>query len=68
MEDLKFLLIEFDSTCNYLNVNVDTYHFPPQFILNLKNYCRKLIPSIDFYKQQIDSYNETTHEILVKEI
>ena len=68
MEDLKFSPIEFDSTCNYLNVNVDRNHFPTQFILNFKNYCRKIIPFIDFYKKEIDSYNNTAHEISTKEI
>ena len=49
MEDLKFSLIKFDSTCNYLNVNVDRNHFPTQLILNFKNYCRKIILFVDFY-------------------
>ena len=68
MGDLKFLPIEFDSTCNYLNVNVNGNQFPTQFIPNIKNYCRKILPFIDFYKKQIDSYNCTTHEILTNDI
>ena len=28
MDDLKFSPIEFDSTCNYLNVNVNRKQFP----------------------------------------
>ena len=70
MEDLKFLPIEFNfhSTCNDLNVNVDRNHFPTQFILNFKNYYRKIVPFIDFYKKQINSYNCTAYEILMKEI
>ena len=68
MEDHKFSPIKLDSTCNYLNVNVDRNHFQNQFIPNFKNYFRKIIPFIDFYKKQINSYNHTTHEILMKEI
>ena len=68
MEDLKFLSIELNSTCNYLNVNVDRNHFLTQFIPNFKNYYRKIIPFIDFYRKQIDSYNHTAHEILTNEI
>ena len=68
MEDLNFPLIKFDYTCNYLNANIDRNHFPTQFILNFKNFCRKIIPFIDFYKQQIESCNCTAHEILTKEI
>ena len=68
MEDLKFLPIKFDSTCNYLNANVNRNQFPTQFIPNFKNYYRKMIPFIDFYKKQIDSYNHTAHEILTKNL
>ena len=64
MEDLKFSPIEFDSTCNYLNVDVDRKHFPTQFIVNFKNFCRKIIPFVDFYKKQIASITCTVHEIL----
>ena len=48
IKDLKFSPLEFDSTCNYLNIDLDRKHFPTQFILNFKNYCRKFIPFIDF--------------------
>ena len=34
MKDLMFSPIEFDSTCNYLNVKVENNHFPTQFIPN----------------------------------
>ena len=36
MQDLKFLPIECDSTCYYLNVNINRNHFPTQFIPNIK--------------------------------
>ena len=68
MNDLKFSPIELDSTGNYLNVDVDRNHFSTQFILNFKNYCRKIIPFIMFYKKQIASYNHTAHKIIRKEI
>ena len=68
MEDQKFSPTKFDSTCNYLNVNLKRNHFPTQFILNMKNYCRKMISFIDFSKKQIDSYNHTAHKILMKEM
>ena len=44
MEYLRFWPIKFDSTCNYLNVDLNRNHFPTQFILNIKNFCRKIIP------------------------
>ena len=43
MGDLKFSPIEFDSTCNCLNAYLNRNHFPTQFILNIKNFCRKII-------------------------
>ena len=63
IEDLKFLLIEFDSNCNYLNVNLNRNHFPNQLIPNIKNFCRKILPFGDIYKKQIDYYDQTAHEI-----
>ena len=48
MEDVKFSPIKFDSTCNYLDVDVNRKHFPTQFILSLKKYCKKIIPLVDF--------------------
>ena len=68
IKDLKFLHIEFGSTCNYLNVDVGRKHFLTQFNLIFKNYSRKIILFVDFYKKQIASYNHTVHEILTKEI
>ena len=67
MEDLKFSLIKSDSTCNYLDANVDRDLFPTQSILTFKNYSRKITSFIDFY-QKVSSYYHTAHEILMKEI
>ena len=60
MEDLELSPIEIDSTCNYLNVYVNKNQFPNQFILNFKNYCKKITSFIDFYKKQIDSQKHST--------
>ena len=37
-------------------------------ISNLKIYCNKIVPFVDFSKKQISSYNCTTHKILMNEI
>ena len=42
MKDLKFSPNKFDSTCNYLNIDVGGNHFPIQFFPNLKNYYKKI--------------------------
>ena len=39
-----------------------------QYLANIKNFCKKIVPFIDFYKKQIDYYNKTVHDILTKEI
>ena len=51
MEDLKFLPIKVDSTCNYLDVDVNRKCFPSQFIQKFKNYCRKIYHSLIFIKK-----------------
>ena len=55
--------------CNYLNVGLSRHRYPIQYIPNIKNFCKKIMPCIDFYKKkQIDYYNQTAHDILTKEI
>ena len=35
---------------------------------NIKNFCTKIVPFVDFYKKQIDYYNKTSYDILPKEM
>ena len=46
IEDLKFLPIEFDSSGNYLNVDLSRDEFPTQYIPNLKTFVRKIYHSL----------------------
>ena len=48
---VKFLPIKFDSTGNYLNVDLSRNKFPTHSIPNIKNYCKKTVPFVDFYKK-----------------
>ena len=66
IEDLKFLQTEFDSSFNYLNIDFSKNKFPTQYIPNIKKFCMKIISFIDFYKKQIDYYNQTAHDISTK--
>ena len=61
VSDLKLLPLDFNEKCNYLN---DDYTH--EYIFNLKVYCKKIIPFIGFYQEQISSYNCTAHNILMK--
>ena len=67
-KDLKFSPIEFDSNCSYLDVDINRSKFLTQYLPNIKNFCKKIVPFIYFYKKQIDYCNQTAHEILTKEI
>ena len=67
---MKFVLksspIEFDSNCGYLDIDINRSRFPTEYIPNIRNFCKKIVPFIYFYKEQIDYYNQTAHEILSK--
>ena len=64
----KFSPIGCDEKCNYLNEDFRCHHNANQYISNLKVYCKKIVPFVDFYKQQISSYNHTAHKSLMNEI
>ena len=68
INDLKFSLIGFNEKCNYLNDNIVCNHNSKDYISNLRVYCKMIIPLVQFYKEQISSYNHTAHNILMKEI
>ena len=66
IDDLNFLPIDFNEKCQYLNEDLNTYHYWREYINNLKIICGKIVPFIDFYlkKKQISSYNCTSHKFL----
>ena len=68
VEDLKFLTIQFDSSCSYLDIGLNRSKHLTDYTPNIKNYWKKIIPFVASSKKQIEYYNCTTHEILTKEI
>ena len=68
IKDLKFSPIEFNSNCRYLDLDINRSKFSTQYIPNIRNFCKKTVQLIYFNKVQIDYYNQTSHEILTKEI
>ena len=68
VNDLKFSPIDVKEKCNYLNEDFRCYHDSKEYISNLKIYCKKTVPFIHFYKEQVSSYNHTVHNILINEI
>ena len=50
------------------NVNLSRHRCLNKYLPNIKNFCKKIEPFVDFYKKEIDYYNKTIHDILTKEI
>ena len=67
IEDLKFTMIEFDSSCIYLDTGRNKNNYPSNYIPNLTAYCKKIVP-YNLYKKKIDYYNCTAYDILKNEI
>ena len=61
VEDLKLMTVDFDSRCSYLRSN-DSYYTKPM------KYFLKIVPYMEFYKQQIAYYNQTAYKSLENEI
>ena len=52
-----------------MNVDLNRHQFPTQYIPDIKDFCKEIIPFIDYYKRQIDYYYYcTAQDILTKEI
>ena len=67
--DINFSKLEFNNDCEYLRKR-NKGHNPrkEQCISDLIAYCRKIKQYVYFYKQQINSLNDTAHELLNNEI
>ena len=68
IEDLKLSIINFDETCEYLKEKNGCDHNSKEYILDLRVYCKKKVPYIEYYKNQISSFNHMAHDILTNEI
>ena len=62
VEHLQFTTFVFDLMCYHLNISKKGY------LLRYIKHCRRIIPYVKFYKQQIDYYNQTAYNILQNEI
>ena len=50
------------------NADLRRRQYAVQYLPNIRDFCTKVVPFIDFYKKQIYYYNNTVHDILTKEI
>ena len=66
--DLKFLKLDFDYTCAYMESEYTQNTESRRYMLELKAFCNKVRPFVTYYNKIINSYNRTAHNILEKEI
>ena len=66
--DLKFSRLDFDDTCAYMDNKYAQNTDSRKHMLDLKTFCNKIKPFVTYYKRLINSYNNTVHNILEKEI
>ena len=66
--DLKFSKLDFDYTCAYTRKEYAPNTESRKNILELKTYWNKIRPFVTYYNKLINSYNNTAHNILEKEI
>ena len=66
--DLKFSKLHFDYMCAYTDKEYPPNTDSRRYMLELRAYCNKMKPFVTYYNKLINSYNNTAHNILEKEI
>ena len=66
VEDLKFDAIPYDSECAHLDDPKPRQIF--RILKDIKHYCIKIAPHIEYYRKQIAYYNQTAADILTNEL
>ena len=68
VQDLKFDNIPYDKGCNHLEKAKSKGGYNIGMIEEIKQYCVKIALHIDYYRKQIEYYNQTAFDILTNEI
>ena len=68
VEDLKLTTISYNSNCQYLDNAMNLKDYLTELIGDMKNYCVKIAPYVEYYKKQIDYYKQTAYEIITNEL
>ena len=66
--DLNFSKLDFDYTCAYTENEYTQNTQSRRYMLELKAFCNKVRPFVTYYNKLINLYNNTTHNILEKEM
>ena len=53
IDHLKFLPVESDSNCSYLDIDINRSKFPTQHLPNIKVFSMKIMPFIDFTRNKL---------------
>ena len=65
---LKFSRLHFNDMCAYMENKFAQNTESRKYMLELSTFCNKVRPFVSSYDELINSYNNTTHNILEKEI
>ena len=68
VQDLQFTTIPHDKGCNHLDDAKTRGGYSVGMVEEIKQYCVKIVPYIDYHKKQIEYYNQTASDILTNEI
>ena len=68
IKDLKFSKLDFDYACAYMENEYTHNTESRRYMLELKAFCNNIRPFVTYYNKIINSYNNTTYNILEKEI
>ena len=66
--DLKFSKLNFDYTCTYTEKEYAPNTGSRKYMLELRAFCNMIKPFVTYYNRLINSYNNTIHSIIEKEI
>ena len=66
--DLKISKLDFDDTCAYTDNKYAQNTKSRKYVLDLKTFCKRIKPFVIYYRRLINSYNNTVHNILEKDI
>ena len=66
--DLNFSKLNYNETCTYVDNKNAQNTETMKYILDLKTFCKKMETFVVYYRRLINSYNNTAHNILEKEI
>ena len=68
VQDLEIDDIPYDKGCTHLDEAKTKGGYNTGIIDEIKQYCIKIAPHIDYYRKQTEYYNQTASDILTNEI